>query len=383
MDQKKIGKFLQELRKEKGLTQEQVATQFNTTNRTISRWETGSNTPDISMLVEIAEFYGVDVREIIDGERKTDTMEKEVREVAVKMADYAGQEKDKILRFVRKISIASVFLSGLVLARYLYGMIFSVAYSFLGAIFLFVLFIFSSITALYTNGKLETFNKKTAAHIALKIFLVLFICMVAIASLFTILVIGAFAMFNLNPFNYKKARGIESYDKQAILEKYGGDLSTALYVFPDSTDNMTDAEYDSYFFYGLLDTDCYIVLKATYSDEDFEAETERLSSINHTVEYNGESYYQEIRYDVNSYNYPAYVAVDGYASEYEYALINEAENEIIYIYFSYPDTTLKHIDEDYRKIGDGAYDPPAGSSLERFNIYYHYDPQEGAAFSDV
>ena len=111
MDQKKIGKFLQELRKEKGLTQEQVAAHLNTTNRTISRWETGSNTPDISMLVDIAEFYGVDVREIIDGERTTDTMEKEVREVAVKMADYAGQEKDKILRFVRRISSASVILS--------------------------------------------------------------------------------------------------------------------------------------------------------------------------------------------------------------------------------------------------------------------------------
>ena len=96
MDQKKIGKFLQELRKEKGLTQEQVATHFNTTNRTISRWETGSNTPDISLLVEIAEFYGVDVREIIDGERKKENMEREVREVAVKMADYAGQEKNNI-----------------------------------------------------------------------------------------------------------------------------------------------------------------------------------------------------------------------------------------------------------------------------------------------
>ena len=95
MDQKKIGKFLQELRKEKGLTQEQVATQFNTTNRTISRWETGSNTPDISMLVEIAEFYGVDVREIIDGERKTDTMEKEVREVAEKAFKDGFNENSK------------------------------------------------------------------------------------------------------------------------------------------------------------------------------------------------------------------------------------------------------------------------------------------------
>lgn len=382
MDQKKIGKFLQELRKEKGLTQEQVAKRFNTTNRTISRWETGSNTPDISMLVEIAEFYGVDVREIIDGERKTDTMEREVKEVAVKMADYAGQEKDKILRFVRRISSASVILSGLILAHYLYGMVFSASFNIIGVLFLLMLFVFSSITALYTNGKLETINRKTVANIALKSFLILFICITSLGCLSMLFVIGIFGMFSLNPFNYKKAEGIEKYDKQAIMEKYGGDMCTALYVFPDSTDKMIDAEYDSYFFYGLLDTDCYIVLKATYSDEDLEAECSRLADIDCTVEYNGESYYQEIRYDEDSYNYPAYVAVDGYSHEYEYALIDEADNEIIYIYFSYPDTTLKHIDEDYRKIDEGAY-TIEGSTLDQFNIYYHYDPNEGLAVSDV
>lgn len=56
MDQKKIGTFLKELRKEKGITQEQFAEHLGTSGRTISRWETGSNMPDISLLVEIAEF---------------------------------------------------------------------------------------------------------------------------------------------------------------------------------------------------------------------------------------------------------------------------------------------------------------------------------------
>lgn len=97
MDQKKIGSFLKELRKEKGLTQEQVANTFNVTNRTVSRWETGSNMPDISLLVAIAEFYDVDVREIIDGERKNDNMDKEVKEVAEKMADYGQRERSLCL----------------------------------------------------------------------------------------------------------------------------------------------------------------------------------------------------------------------------------------------------------------------------------------------
>ena len=47
MDQKKIGRFLKELRKEKVITQEQLAEKINVSGRTVSRWETGSNMPDI------------------------------------------------------------------------------------------------------------------------------------------------------------------------------------------------------------------------------------------------------------------------------------------------------------------------------------------------
>ena len=56
MDTVKIGNFLRELRKEKNLTQEQLAEVFSVSNRTVSRWETGSNMPDISLLLEMAEY---------------------------------------------------------------------------------------------------------------------------------------------------------------------------------------------------------------------------------------------------------------------------------------------------------------------------------------
>ena len=69
MDSVKIGSFLRELRKEKIMTQEALAEVFSVSNRTISRWETGSNLPDISLLVEIADFYELDIREILNGER--------------------------------------------------------------------------------------------------------------------------------------------------------------------------------------------------------------------------------------------------------------------------------------------------------------------------
>ena len=72
MDQQKMGAFLKRLRNEKNLTQEQLAERFNTTRRSVSRWETGSNLPDIDILIEMSDYYDVDLREILDGERKNE-----------------------------------------------------------------------------------------------------------------------------------------------------------------------------------------------------------------------------------------------------------------------------------------------------------------------
>ena len=80
MDQQKIGEFLKTLRKEKDLTQEELADKMNVSRRTVSRWETGSNLPDLSILVELADLYDVDMREIFNGERKNETMDKDLKE---------------------------------------------------------------------------------------------------------------------------------------------------------------------------------------------------------------------------------------------------------------------------------------------------------------
>ena len=68
MDTKKIGAFLKQCRKEKNLTQEQLAEVLGVSARTVSRWETGTNMPDLSMLVEIAEYYEIEMKELLDGE---------------------------------------------------------------------------------------------------------------------------------------------------------------------------------------------------------------------------------------------------------------------------------------------------------------------------
>ncbi len=94
MDTQKIGKFLKKLRNEKNMTQEELAEHMHVSNRTVSRWETGSNLPDIAILIELSDFYAVDLREILDGERKDQRMEKETEKTILKVAEY-NQEESK------------------------------------------------------------------------------------------------------------------------------------------------------------------------------------------------------------------------------------------------------------------------------------------------
>ena len=105
MDQIKTGAFLKELRREKGITQERLAEELGVSGRTISRWETGSNMPDISLLVEIAGFFDVSIPEIIKGERKSEEMKEEEKEIAETMSDYAKTEKEKLVKSIRNMSI--------------------------------------------------------------------------------------------------------------------------------------------------------------------------------------------------------------------------------------------------------------------------------------
>ena len=112
MDQKKIGGFLKELRKEKGVTQEQLAEQFNVSNRTISRWENGNNMPDLDILIEISDYYEVDLREILNGERKSENMDKEMKETVLQAVDYTNTEAE---RYNKRVRLCNAIAMGLFL----------------------------------------------------------------------------------------------------------------------------------------------------------------------------------------------------------------------------------------------------------------------------
>ena len=84
MDNLKMGELIREARKEKGLTQMDVARKFGITDRAVSKWERGLCAPDIGILEELAQLLGLSVAELIAGERKPAEEYRETVEFAVK-----------------------------------------------------------------------------------------------------------------------------------------------------------------------------------------------------------------------------------------------------------------------------------------------------------
>lgn len=94
----KFNEKLIEIRKKQGLSQEELGMELQVSRQTISKWETGNNMPDISILVDIADYYDISIPEIISGERKSEMMNEEERKIAKTMSDYATTEKEKIFK---------------------------------------------------------------------------------------------------------------------------------------------------------------------------------------------------------------------------------------------------------------------------------------------
>lgn len=112
MNQQKTGEFLKRLRKQKGMTQEQLAERFSVSSRTVSRWETGSNMPDLDILIELADFYNVDIREIIDGKGKSENMDNETMDTLKKVAEYTeAQNKKQKKKMIDMLSGSAILMA--------------------------------------------------------------------------------------------------------------------------------------------------------------------------------------------------------------------------------------------------------------------------------
>ena len=69
MNQEKVGKFILKLRKEKGMTQQELADKLNVTDRAVSHWENGRSLPDVSLFKPLCEVFEISVNELISGEK--------------------------------------------------------------------------------------------------------------------------------------------------------------------------------------------------------------------------------------------------------------------------------------------------------------------------
>ena len=100
MNQVEIGKFIAKCRKEKKLTQAQLAEKLNITDRAVSKWETGKSMPDSSIMLELCEILGITVNELLSGEKiDMESYEKKADEnlITLKKKDENNMTKNVII----------------------------------------------------------------------------------------------------------------------------------------------------------------------------------------------------------------------------------------------------------------------------------------------
>ena len=90
MNQIKIGKFILNCRKEKGLTQEQLAEKLSVTSKSISRWENGNTMPDYSLLKDLCNELNINVNELLSGEK-------------IKGNDYMNKSEENLIKLRKQI----------------------------------------------------------------------------------------------------------------------------------------------------------------------------------------------------------------------------------------------------------------------------------------
>ena len=102
MNQEKIGKFIAKCRKDKNLTQGELADKLNISNKAISKWETGRGMPDASIMLELCAYLGITVNELLSGEKLE---EEEYKEKANENIINIAKESEKNKKVKNKIII--------------------------------------------------------------------------------------------------------------------------------------------------------------------------------------------------------------------------------------------------------------------------------------
>ena len=99
MTNERIGSFIAQMRKQRGMTQEQLAERLGVSNRSVSRWENGKTLPDLSLMQVICEELDITISELLNGEKETpDLGTKEAVTLVAAMAQQEQARKEKELK---------------------------------------------------------------------------------------------------------------------------------------------------------------------------------------------------------------------------------------------------------------------------------------------
>lgn len=122
MDQVRIGKFISDCRKNKKLTQEELAFKLGITDRAVSKWERGLNLPDASLMLELCDILDITVNELLTGEiiKKDEYMEKaEEKLIELKKNEEIANKKLLNLEWVIGTTCSLSFITLIMVASYL------------------------------------------------------------------------------------------------------------------------------------------------------------------------------------------------------------------------------------------------------------------------
>ena len=114
MNTEKIGSLIAKLRKEKGLTQKELADQLHITDRAVSKWERGVGCPDISLLDDLANILGVSISSLLNGEEEVE------KAIKTTISYVTESRKQKVKQFVNQLLLMTMsFLLVLTLLMFL------------------------------------------------------------------------------------------------------------------------------------------------------------------------------------------------------------------------------------------------------------------------
>lgn len=118
MNQEKIGSFLTENRKAKGFTQIEFAEKLGVSNKSVSRWETGKNMPDVSLFLPICDALDISVNELLIGERITTQENKKADEILVDTIQASDKKlkSAQILIYIFAVLVNALFMIGVPLS---------------------------------------------------------------------------------------------------------------------------------------------------------------------------------------------------------------------------------------------------------------------------